>query len=151
MDAKWKLFLARWIVTTVGVLVAANTVSGIRYETVSGLLVASLLLGIFNAILRPVVMLLTLPLLIVTLGLFTLVINAGLLYLVGSLVKTFHVPDFRSAFWGGVVISIVSLFLNLALGIKDKGSSLRIKVNKGSKSPPPPKSDGGSSGPVIDV
>jgi putative membrane protein len=151
MNSKWKLFFARWTVTTVGVLVAANVVKGIDYKSITALLVSSLLLGVFNAILRPILMLLTLPLLILTLGLFTTVINAALLYLVGNLVRDFQVSGFGAAFWGGLVISIISLFLNAALGINDK-ASIRVNVNKGGpRNPPPPKSDGGASGPVIDV
>jgi putative membrane protein len=94
MSPKLKTFLQRWVVTTLAVLVASNLGLGIEYDTVSGLLVASLLLGIFNAFLRPILMLLSLPLLLVTLGLFTLVINALLLLWVGSLVPAFHVRDF---------------------------------------------------------
>ncbi len=151
MNPKWKLFLARWTVTTVGVLVAANVVKGIDYDSVLALLIASLLLGIFNAILRPIIMLLTLPLLILSLGLFTTVINAAMLYLVGDLVRDFHVRSFSAAFFGGLLISIVSLFLNAALGINEK-ASVRVNVNRGGpRNPPPPVSGDGPSGPVIDV
>ena len=79
MTENLKPFLQRWAITTVAVLVAANVVTGIRYDTTGGLLAASLLLGILNAFLRPVMLLLSLPLLILTLGMFTLVINAILL------------------------------------------------------------------------
>ena len=88
-------------------------------------------------------MLLSLPLLLVTLGLFTFVINATLLYFVGWLVKSFHVATFGAAFWGGVVISLVSLPLNLLTGT----GNARLQVRRG---PPPPRKDDGD-GPVIDV
>ena len=133
-----KSFLQRWAVTTLGVLVAANAVQGISYETNSALLAASLLLGIFNGVLRPIMMILSLPLMILTLGLFTLVINGFMLYLVGILVKPFHVAGFWPAFKGAFVISIVSILANALIG---KGPDQKPPV-----SPPPPE-----RGPVIDV
>ena len=82
--SKWVEFIKRWMVTTVGVLVAARFVSGISYDNTAALLLASLVLGVLNAVLRPVMLLLSLPLVIVTLGLFTLVVNGALLLLVGK-------------------------------------------------------------------
>src|SRR5579872_1107572 len=73
-------FLKRWIITTVAVLVAASLVPGIHYDSIEGLIIATLLLGFLNAVVRPVLIVLSLPLLLVTLGLFLLVINALLLY-----------------------------------------------------------------------
>jgi putative membrane protein len=152
-----KPFIQRWVVTTLGVLVAANIVSGIRYDTVVGLVLASLLLGILNAFVRPIMIVLSLPLLIFTLGLFILVINAGLLYLVGAVLKTFHVDTFGAALLGALVISFTSFLGNWFLG----PTETRIQVNR--RRPPPrtpgnfggrpPSSPpgGGSGGPIIDV
>ena len=145
MAAGLKPFLQRWLINTLAVLVASNVVRGIHYDTISGLLVASLLLGIFNAFLRPVMLLLSLPLLILTFGLFILVINALLLYFVGWLVTPFRVESFSAAFWGALVISLVSLVINSVLGTGDS----RIEVRRGRKPSPPP--DGNGGGPVIDV
>jgi putative membrane protein len=100
-----KEFLQRWLITTVAVLVAAHIVPGIEYTNVTDLFVASLLLGVLNAIARPILMLLSLPLVILSLGLFLLVINAGLLYFVGWVVKGFNVAGFWSAFFGALIIS----------------------------------------------
>jgi putative membrane protein len=108
----WGAFLKRWAVVALAVLVASQVVSGIRYDSPGALLAASLILGILNSFLRPVLMLLSLPFLILTLGLFTLFINAFLLYLVAAVVPSFHVDSFGSAFWGGLVISMVSIFVN---------------------------------------
>jgi len=143
MSAPIKSFLQRWLVNTVAVMVAANVITGIGYDTLSGLLVASLLLGIFNALLRPLLLLLSLPLVIFTLGLFTLVINALLLYFVGQLVKSFHVVDFWAAFWGALVISLVSLVLNTLTGTGDSRIEFRRTKSRSDGK------DGG--GPVIDV
>ena len=145
MPSNLKPFLQRWLITTLAVLVAANVVRGIHYDTLAGLLVASLLLGVLNAFLRPLLLLFSLPLLILTLGLFTFVINALLLYFVGWLVRPFHVESFAAAFWGGLVISLVSVVANLLLGT----GGARVEVKRGRTRPPDSKDDGG--GPVIDV
>jgi putative membrane protein len=145
MSSAFKSFLHRWLINTVAVLVAANVISGIRYDTFAGLLVASLLLGILNAFLRPLVLLLSLPLVIFTLGLFIFVVNALLLYFVGWIVGPFDVDSFSAAFWGALVISLVSLLLNSVLGSGDA----RIEVHRNVPRPPP-RRDGGD-GPVIDV
>src|SRR6266513_176869 len=143
MSGALKAFLRRWLVNTVAVMVAANVVHGIRSESVAGLFVASLLLGILNALLRPLLWLLSLPLVILTLGLFALVINALLLYFVGYVVKSFVVADFRAAFWGSLIISLVSLALNSITGTGD--SRIEFRRSK-------PRSGGGDGdGPVIDV
>ncbi len=143
-----KLFIQRWLITTLAVLVAASVVQGIRYDTVTALFVASLLLGILNALLRPALLLLSLPLLIFSMGIFVLVINAGLLYLVGRMVKDFHVDGFWPAFWGALLISVVSMFANTLFGLNPK----RAAAQPGSRPPtPPPSRPGEGQGPVIDV
>lgn len=149
MSPGTKSFFQRWIVTTLGVLAAATIVDGIEAESMVWLLGASLILGILNAILRPFLMLLALPLLLLTLGLFTFVINAMLLYLVGSILGDgFLVADFWSAFKGGLVISIVSIIANLMIG-KEKPP---VHVHTTTSVPPPSrnKTDTGT-GPIIDV
>jgi len=138
-------FLKRWLITTVAVWLASHIVPGIYYTT-SGLFLAALLLGLLNAFVRPVMMVLSLPLLIFTLGLFMLVINALLLWSVGTVLKGFRVEGFAAAFWGSLVISITSLVLN----ILTKSGDARMEIRSG-KPPrrPPPDDDG--KGPVIDV
>ena len=139
------VFLQRWAINTLAVLVATHIVPGIDYETVASLFVASLLFGILITFLRPLLFLLTLPLVVVTLGLFVLVINAGLLYLVGSLVKGFHVDGFWPAFWGALVISLTSLVLNTLTGSGEG----RVRVRRSTPASKPAGGDG--DGPVIDV
>lgn len=112
MSPSLKKFLYSWLINTFAVLVTAQLVHGIRYDSITALLVATLVLGVLNAFLRPALMLLSLPFLIVTLGLFTMVINALLLYWVGNLVWGFHVDSFWAAFWGALLIGIISLFLH---------------------------------------
>lgn len=142
-----KDFLQRWAITTVAVLVAAHVVKGISYDTWQALLVATLTLGLLNAFLRPLLMLLSFPLLILSLGLFTTIINAALLFLVGKLIGGFHVASFWNAFWGGLVISLVSIPLNLLTGTG--GSRLEVRRGEGPPSRRSGRDDG--DGPVIDV
>src|SRR5216117_2933896 len=105
-------FVFRWAVTTVAVMVASAVIRGIRYDTIAALIGASLLLGILNAFVRPFLLILSAPVILITLGLFILVLNGLLLLLVPSIVVGFHVDSFWSAFWGAIVISIVSWILS---------------------------------------
>jgi len=141
-----KKFIQSWAINTLAVLVAVYMVPGIRFkeESLWTPFVTSLVLGILNAFIRPVLMLLALPLLIFTLGLFTLVINALLLYFVSFLLgRYFEVDSFGAAFFGALTISIVSLLLNLLIG----GGRAQVRLQRRRR---PPDSDRGS-GPVIDV
>ncbi|MFZ4777158.1 MAG: phage holin family protein [Terrimicrobiaceae bacterium] len=105
-------FLIRWFVTTVAVFVAGKIVPGISCEPIGALLGASLLLGIINAFVRPLLLLLSLPFIILTMGLFIFVVNALLLMLVSTLIPPFHVDGFWSAFFGAIIISLVSWILS---------------------------------------
>jgi putative membrane protein len=141
-----KKFIKSWAINTLAVLVAVYMVPGIHFKDDSlwTPFVTSLVLGILNAFIRPILMLLALPLLILTLGLFTLVINALLLYFVSFLLGNyFAVDSFGAAFLGALVISIVSMLLNLITG----SSQARIRFQHRRR--PPDSADGG--GPVIDV
>ena len=146
MSDKLKSFIQRWAISTVAVLVATFVLRDrITYGNWLDLLVATLVLGLLNGFLRPLLMLLSLPLLIFTLGLFTIVINACLLYLVHALMGSgFEVDSFGWAMLGALIISIVSLALNVLTGT----GNARVTF---SRRPGPPKSGGGGDGPVIDV
>lgn len=112
------------MVTTVAVMVASAFIPGIRYDTAGSLLAAALLLGILNAFVRPVLLLLSAPLILLTLGLFILVVNGLMLRWVPSFVPGFHVDTFGSAFWGSIVIGIVSWLLSAFF----RGSDGRVHV-----------------------
>src|SRR6059036_4226263 len=107
-----KQFVFRWAATTIAVMVASSIIRGIRYDTVAALIGASLLLGILNAFVRPFLLILSAPLIILTLGFFIIILNGLLLLVVPSVVIGFHVDHFWSAFWGAIVISIVSSILS---------------------------------------
>ena len=122
--AAMRHFVFRWMITTVAVMVAPAFVSGIRYDTLGALIGAALLLGILNAFVRPVLLILSAPLILVTLGFFILVINALMLRFVPSVVMGFHVESFGSAFWGALLISIISWILSAFF----RGSDGRVHV-----------------------
>jgi putative membrane protein len=105
-------FVFRWATTTIAVMVASSIIHGIRYDSVAALIGAALLLGILNAFVRPILLILSAPLILLTLGIFILIVNGLMLLLVPSLVIGFHVDTFGSAFWGAIVISIVSWLLS---------------------------------------
>jgi putative membrane protein len=105
--------LIRFVVTGTAVLLTAEIIPGIEVEGPSAGIAAVILLALLNALVRPILYLLSLPFIILTLGLFMVIINALLLQLVSFLVKGFLVEGFWPAFWGAVLISVVSSLLNL--------------------------------------
>lgn len=107
-----KDFIFRWAITTVAVMVVSNVISGIGYDSKLALIEAALLLGILNAFLRPILLLLAMPLIILSLGIFIFVVNAIMLLLVNQFVHGFRVDSFGSAFWGSILISIISWILS---------------------------------------
>jgi len=107
-----KEFLLRWFVTTLSVLGATWLIPGISYDTAGTLLGGALLLGIINALVRPVLLLLSLPFIIVTMGFFILVINALLILFVSKVIPGFHVAGFWTALFAGIVIGLISWVLS---------------------------------------
>ena len=109
-------FFLRWSMNLLALVVAASVIDGIRITSIGMGLLAAGILGVVNAVIRPVVMLLTLPITVLTLGLFTLVVNALMLLLVARLVPGLVIEGFRAAFWGGLIVSLVSWVLNIFVG-----------------------------------
>ena len=147
MNPRLRKFLQSWAINTLAVAIAVVVLrEHIRYGTTGDLLIATLLLGILNVFVRPILMLLALPLLVFTLGLFTIVINACLLYLVHEIMGPHFVVDsFGWALLGALIISAVSIILNALLG----NPGARIIVRRGPGPGPRDGNDGG--GPVIDI
>lgn len=108
-----KKFLFSWLIHTVALLIVAHTVSGIVIENWTAAVVAALVLGILNAFLRPLLIFVTLPLTVLSLGLFTFIINAFMFIIAARLVQGFTIVNFWSAFWGALLFSLISLVLNL--------------------------------------
>ena len=104
--------LVRWSVLALGVALAAKIIPGISYKDGATLFWVVLLLSFFNAILKPLLVLFTLPFILLTLGIGMLVINALLFLWVGRLVDGFHVADFWSALWGALIVSLTNIVLN---------------------------------------
>ena len=117
-------FIFRWAVTAFAVFVAAPIV-GLSYsDSLACLLGASLLLGIVNAFIRPVLLILSAPLILLSLGLFIFILNGLMLLFVGQIVACFKVPGFWSAIFGALIISIVSWLLSAFF----RGSDGRVHV-----------------------
>jgi len=104
--------LLRWVILALGVVLATKLVPGIECRDGSTLVAVVLLLSFFNAILKPILVVFTLPFILVTLGLGVVVINALLFLFVGRLVDGFHVAGFWAALWGALVVSITNLFVS---------------------------------------
>jgi putative membrane protein len=118
-------FLVRWVVTTASVYIAAP-LAGLHYDSPASLIAAALVLGAINAFVRPIVMFLSLPFIIVTLGVGILIVNALLLMFVSKLVPGFHVGSFGHAFFGALIISVISWILSAFLRSDDGRMSIRM-------------------------
>ncbi len=105
--------LIRWLIYTVAIMLLAYIVPGISVRNFYSAMIAALVLGLVNAVIRPLLILLTLPVNILTLGLFTFVINALMLWLVASIVKGFDVKNFVAALLGALVLWAISWITNI--------------------------------------
>lgn len=135
--------IIRWLILTLAVWVA-TIIPGIDYSDWQSLLIAALVLSILNTFVKPLLMLLGAPLILVTLGFFLLLINALLLKLTAWFVPGFHVASFWSALGGSVVISIVSLFFG-GPRVDVERRRYYIRPYDSRRGPPPGR------GPIIDV
>lgn len=115
MNSPLLQLLLRWLILALGVTLATKIIPGISCADGTTLLVVVLLLSFFNAILKPLLVLFTLPFIVLTMGLGVVVINALLFLLVGRLVQGFHVTSFWAALGGALVVSITNLILSLLM------------------------------------
>ena len=109
-------FALRVVAVGLGLWAAATFVPGVTIVDLPTLMLAALLLGVVNAVVRPVVVVLTLPLTLLTLGLFILLINAGLFALVSAFLRGFVVHGFWAAFWGSLMVSVVGWLASAFIG-----------------------------------
>ena len=123
-----KGLMIRWLFLTVAILIAAHLIQGVEVKGFWSAFFAAAILGVLNALFRPILILLTLPITILTLGLFTFVINAVLILMVSGVVGGFEVHGFWSALLGSLVISIVSWLLNSF--VNDQGRVGYIELTK---------------------
>jgi putative membrane protein len=99
-------FLLRAVISAIGLWLATQWVTGVHVDSVGTLILAGLLLGVVNAIVRPIAFILTLPVTILTLGLFLLVLNAAMVWLVAAIIPGFHAPWFMPAFLTSIIVWI---------------------------------------------
>lgn len=113
-------FLLRWSINLLALVVAAALIKGISIRSIEIGILAAGILCVVNAVIRPVVLILTLPINLLTLGLFTLVINAAMLKLVSAVVPGLVIENFSSAIYGALIISLTSWLLNIFIGSSGK-------------------------------
>lgn len=113
-------FILRGLIAALGLWLATEWVAGVRLDSAATLILAGLLLGVVNAFIRPLVLILTLPLTLLTLGLFLLVINTAMLGLVALLLPGFHVAGFWPAFWSAIIVSLTSWVGSWLIGPKGR-------------------------------
>jgi putative membrane protein len=109
-------FLVRAVVAALGLALAAYMLSGVNYDSFVDLLIAAVVLGVVNAFLRPVLFVLTLPLTIVTLGLFLLALNALMILLVAWMLPGFHVEGFWNGVGAAIITGVVSWIAAIVIG-----------------------------------
>ncbi|MBZ0104966.1 MAG: phage holin family protein [Sulfuricella denitrificans] len=123
-------FLVHWTITALSLWVASAIFSGIRFTDKQSLFIAALLLGFANAIVRPVLIVLTLPLTLITFGFFLLVINALVIMLVAAIVPGFRVSGFWTAFFASIFIAIFSFFIGLFI-FQSGGHPIMMPAHRG--------------------
>jgi putative membrane protein len=120
-------FLLRLLITAGGLWLAASWLDGVRFDGAFALVIAALLLGIVNAIVRPIALVLTFPITLVTLGLFVFVINGAMLLIVAALVPAFHVDGWVPAILASIVVSITGWVANAFVGHKGTVEKWEVK------------------------
>ncbi|MDD5422122.1 MAG: phage holin family protein [Candidatus Omnitrophota bacterium] len=108
-------FSIRFAINIIALFAVIYIAGGVSADSWQSIVAAGLVLGLLNAFLKPIILLLTLPLNIVSLGLFTLIVNGFLFYMTSKFVKGFNIVDFWSAFWAALLFSAISFFLNMLL------------------------------------
>jgi len=114
------MLILRWILNALGLMAVAYLYSGVQVSGFVPALIAALVLGLVNAVIRPILVVLTLPVTIITLGLFLFVINAGLFWFVGQILKGFAVQGFVAALIGSILYSIITVITSWLLDGKKK-------------------------------
>ena len=104
--------LLRWVLNTLVLMTVSYLTPGVSFTSFWSAFLTSAIFGIINATIRPLILLLTLPINILTLGLLTFVINALMFWLASAIVKGFEVADFASAFWGALIYTIIVCIIN---------------------------------------
>lgn len=122
-------FLIHWAITAASLWVASLIFRGLKFDTAGALVISALLLGFVNAIVRPLLVFFTLPLTLVTFGLFLLVINALMMLLVAAMVKGFRISGFWTAFFASIFVSLLSIAIGAIVSTHDPGAEIQIPRN----------------------
>ncbi len=125
-----KGLILRWLILSVAIMVSAHLFAGIHVDGYGTALIAALVLGILNAFFRPILFILTLPINVLTLGLFTFVINAVLLLMTSGITGGLVVDGFGSAMFGSLIISLVSLLLSSFISDRGRVESIDIELRR---------------------
>ena len=128
-----KGILIRWLILTVAILSASYVLDGMEVRGFTSAFFAAAVLGILNAVLRPVLIILTLPLNILSLGLFTFVINAFLLKMASGVIPGFEVHGFWPALFGSLIISLVSWLLSSLINDRGRVEVIDLKKRSGNR------------------
>ena len=107
--------IVRWLLLAAALLLVAQIYPGVQVASFTAAMVAALVIGLFNALVRPILVLLTLPVTIITLGLFLFVINALMFYFAGSILRGFHVDGFVAALIGSLIYSACGVVIDAAM------------------------------------
>ncbi len=107
--------IAKWLLSAASLLVVAYLYSGVQIKSYSAALIAALVIGLFNSVLRPILVILTLPVTVVTLGLFLFVINALMFWSAAGILDGFHVSGFGAALIGSLIYSVLGVVIDSAL------------------------------------
>jgi putative membrane protein len=119
-------FLLHWAITALALWLASLLFKGLKFSDTTSLVVSALLLGFANAIVKPLLILLTLPLTLITFGFFLLVINALMIMLVAKLVKGFQVSGFWTAFFASIFISLLSIAIGAMVSSGDPRTEIHV-------------------------
>ena len=122
-------FIVRTLISMLGLLVASGLLSSVEIDGTGTFILSAILLGLVNAVIRPVAILLTLPLTVLTLGLFIFVVNAAMFGLVAAILDNFYVAGFWSALFGSLIVSITSTVASWYVGPKGRFEVLVIRRN----------------------
>lgn len=136
--------ISKWFVTALAFLLTTYFLKGVHSDSILVICLAAAVFGVINAAIRPIIVLITLPITVLSLGFFTFFINGFLLWMTAKLVSGFHVDSFWWGFWGAILISVFSSIISsfLPKKVKQQQSSFgnfNIHINKISNNPQHPK------------
>lgn len=113
-------FIITWLISSISLIIVAYFIPGISFTSFYIVLFTAIVLGIINAIIRPLIIILTIPINVITLGIFTFFINALMFWLAHLIISGFQITNFMAAFWGAIVYWIINLLLNIIFTKENK-------------------------------